>query len=76
MTQIQFVVGRQNQNLGINRQYATSLKAVADQIFPGLIKGIFFGRGNYNQDLSPLNLLLEVGAHTNSRKPQRNRIIR
>ncbi|NLY10936.1 MAG: stage II sporulation protein P [Firmicutes bacterium] len=68
VTQIQFVVGRQNQNLGINRQYATSLKAVADQIFPGLIKGIFFGRGNYNQDLSPLNLLLEVGAHTNSRE--------
>ena len=23
-------------------------------------------RGNYNQDLTPLNLLLEVGAHTNS----------
>lgn len=33
------------------------------------MKGIFFGRGgNYNQDLSPLSLLLEVGgAHTNSR---------
>ncbi len=28
---------------------------------PGLVKGIFFGRGNYNQDLSPLSLLLEVG---------------
>jgi len=67
VTQIQFVVGRQNQNLGINRQYAQSLKAVADEMYPGLIKGIFFARGNYNQDLSPLNLLLEVGAHSNSR---------
>ncbi|NMB38262.1 MAG: stage II sporulation protein P [Firmicutes bacterium] len=68
VTQIQFVVGRQNQNLGINRQYAQSLKAIADQVYPGLIKGIFYARGNYNQDLSPLNLLLEVGAHTNSKE--------
>lgn len=67
VTQVQFVVGRQNQNLGINRQYAESLKAMADQIYPGLVKGIFFASGNYNQDLTPLNLLLEVGAHTNNR---------
>lgn len=67
VTQVQFVVGRQNQNLGINRQYAQSLKALADQIYPGLVKGIFYASGNYNQDLTPLNLLLEVGAHTNSR---------
>lgn len=68
ITQIQFVVGRQNQNLGVNRQYAQSLKAAADELYPGLVKGIFYARGNYNQDLSPLNLLLEVGAHTNSRE--------
>lgn len=68
ITQIQFVVGRQNQNLGINRQYAQSLKQAADQVYPGLIKGIFYARGNYNQDLTPLNLLLEVGAHTNPKE--------
>ncbi len=67
MTSIQFVVGRQNQNLGINRKYAQSLKKIADDLYPGLIKGIFYGKGNYNQDLTPLSLLLEVGAHTNSR---------
>ena len=67
VTRIQFVVGRQNQNLGVNRKYAQSLKKIADELYPGLVKGIFFGRGNYNQDLTPLNLLLEVGAHTNSR---------
>lgn len=67
VTQVQFVVGRQNQNLGINRQYAQSLKKIADQVYPGLVKGIFYGRGNYNQDLTPLSLLLEAGAHTNSR---------
>lgn len=67
MTSVQFVVGRQNQNLGVNRKYAESLKKISDDIYPGLVKGIFYGRGNYNQDLSPLSLLLEVGAHTNSR---------
>jgi stage II sporulation protein P len=44
------------------------MKALADKVYPGLVKGIFFGRGNYNQDLSPLALLLEAGAHTNSRE--------
>ncbi|MCK9524484.1 MAG: stage II sporulation protein P [Limnochordia bacterium] len=68
MTQVHFVVGRQNQNLGVNRKYAQSLKAIADDMYPGLVKGIFYGRGNYNQDLSPLSLLLEAGAHTNSRQ--------
>lgn len=67
MTSVQFVVGRQNQNLGINRKYAQSLKKIADDLFPGLVKGIFYGKGNYNQDLTPLSVLLEVGAHTNSR---------
>lgn len=67
MTSVQFVVGRQNQNLGINRKYAQSLKKIADELYPGLVKGIFYGRGNYNQDLTPLSLLLEVGAHTNSK---------
>lgn len=67
ITSIQFVVGRQNQNLGINRKFAQSIKKIGDQMYPGLIKGIFYGRGNYNQDLTPLSLLLEAGAHTNSR---------
>lgn len=68
VTSVQFVVGRQNQNLGVNREFAQSMKALADQVYPGLVKGIFFGRGNYNQDLSPLTMLVEAGAHTNSRE--------
>jgi stage II sporulation protein P len=68
VTSIQLVVGRQNQNFAINKEYAQSLKKIADTMHPGLIRGIFFGRGNYNQDLTPLNLLLEVGSHTNSRE--------
>ncbi|NLN15791.1 MAG: stage II sporulation protein P [Firmicutes bacterium] len=67
VTGVQLVVGRANQNFAVNRQYAQSLKRIADMVYPGLVKGIYFGRGNYNQDLTPLNVLLEVGAHTNSR---------
>ncbi|MEW5922090.1 MAG: stage II sporulation protein P [Bacillota bacterium] len=66
--QIQFVVGRQNQNLEVNRGFAESLKNVTDQLYPGLIKGIFMARGNYNQDMTPLSLLLEVGSHENTRE--------
>ncbi|MBS3947953.1 MAG: stage II sporulation protein P [Dethiobacter sp.] len=68
VTQVKFVVGRQNPNMEVTRQFALDLKRVADMVHPNLIKGIFLARGNYNQDLSPFNLLLEVGAHTNSRE--------
>ncbi len=66
--QIQFVVGRQNQNVEVNRSFAESLKYVTDQLYPGLIKGIFLAQGNYNQDMTPLSLLLEVGSHLNTRE--------
>lgn len=66
--QIQFVVGRQNQNVQTVRQFAESLKGHIDQHYPGLVKGIFMARGNYNQDMSPQSLLLEVGTHKTSRE--------
>ncbi len=68
VTQVQLVVGRQNPNMTVNRQFALDLKNAADEVHPNLVKGIFMANGHYNQDLSPLNLLLEVGAHTNSRE--------
>ncbi|HHX77114.1 MAG TPA: stage II sporulation protein P [Firmicutes bacterium] len=66
--QIQLVVGRENQNMASNRQFAEELKATADNIYPGLVKGIFMANGNYNQDMSARSLLLEVGAHENTRE--------
>lgn len=39
-----------------------------DEKCPGLSAGIFMGRGNYNQDLSPRSILVEVGTHTNSKE--------
>lgn len=67
-TKVRFVVGRENQNRGTNFDFARRLKAIADQKHPGLVKGIFLAKGNYNQDLSPRSLLLEVGTYTNSRE--------
>lgn len=65
--QIQLVVGRQNQNMAPVRAFAEGLKKQSDEKFPGLIKGIFMARGNYNQDMSPRAILIEVGSHTNQK---------
>lgn len=63
---VKLVIGRQNTNSGANLEFAKYLKAVADKKYPGLVEGIFWGSGSYNQDLSPRSVLLEAGAHTNS----------
>ncbi len=63
VAQIMFVVGQQNQNIAENRRFAEGLKQVADEQNPDLVKGIFMARGNYNQDMSPRAMLLEVGTY-------------
>ncbi|MGF7185430.1 stage II sporulation protein P [Desulfitispora alkaliphila] len=68
VTQVLFVVGRQNQNKNVNLDFARELKAVADEVHPDLVKGILVASGNYNQDMFPRSLLLEVGSHTNARE--------
>ncbi len=65
-TQIRLVVGRQNDNSEANIEFAEKMKAYYDEVKPGLIKSIFMAKGNYNQDLAPHSILLEVGTHTNS----------
>lgn len=67
LAQVQLVVGRQNPNMRANKQFAQELKAAADKRFPGLVKGIFFGRGSYNQELHPRAVLLEMGTHKSTR---------
>ncbi|WP_425441429.1 stage II sporulation protein P [Sporomusa malonica] len=62
------VVGRQNQNRKTTQDFARSIKAATDAKYKGLIRGIFIAHGNYNQDLSPRALLLEVGTQYNSRE--------
>ncbi|HZK24552.1 MAG TPA: stage II sporulation protein P [Oscillospiraceae bacterium] len=68
VTQVQFVVGRQNPQMQTVRQFALDLKNTADEIHPNLVKGIFMARGNYNQDLTATSMLIEVGTHLNQRE--------
>ncbi|MDF2499413.1 MAG: stage sporulation protein [Anaerosporomusa subterranea] len=61
------VVGRENQNLNTTKSYAKQIKAAADSKYKGLVRGIFIAHGNYNQDIMPRSMLVEVGTQYNSR---------
>jgi len=63
VSRVMLVVGRQNPQRSANLGFARRLKAAADKRYPGLIRGIFYARGDYNQDLHPRALLLEVGSY-------------
>ncbi|HHV75919.1 MAG TPA: stage II sporulation protein P [Syntrophothermus lipocalidus] len=65
VTKVKLVIGRQNANINSNLEFAKRLKAQMDQAAPGLSGGIFLGKGNYNQDLTPRAVLVEVGADSN-----------
>ena len=62
-SKVRLFVGRTNANAAENRAFAKKLKAVGDEMYPGLIKDIYIGKGNYNQDLYPRAILLEFGTH-------------
>lgn len=66
IAQIRVVVGKQNANRSVNFDFAKAIKAKANELYPGLVKEIFWARGNYNQDLAPRAILLEFGTHTNT----------
>jgi stage II sporulation protein P len=76
VAQIMFVVGRQNPHFAVNRSFAFDLKRFIDGVHPGLIRGVFIANGNYNQDLHPLKLLLEVGSHENTLRAAKEGITR
>lgn len=61
------VVGRQNQNRKTTENYAKQIKSAVDKKYKGLIRGIYLARGNYNQDIMPRSMLVEVGTQYNSR---------
>lgn len=63
-TKIRLLVGRSNPNAAANRKFAKQIKAVADEMYPELIKDIYIGKGDYNQELMPRAILLEFGTHT------------
>ncbi|WP_213818450.1 stage II sporulation protein P [Garciella nitratireducens] len=71
-TKVRIVLGQKNQNIEKNKNLAYKLKAVADEMYPGMIKDIYIGKGNYNQDMAPNSALLEIGTHENKREAAEN----
>lgn len=67
VTKVQLVVGRENPNFEATNNFAKQIKQVCDKKYPGFIKGIFYGKGKYNQDISPRAMLLEFGTNTNNK---------
>jgi stage II sporulation protein P len=67
LAQVQMVVGRQNPQIKTVNNFALQLKAIADKKHPGLVKGIFYGKGGYNQDIYPRTILIEAGTYKNFR---------
>lgn len=65
---MRLVIGRQNPHMSANVDFAKRMMAYANQVNPGIVKEIFYARGNYNQDLMSTALLIEAGTHTNSRE--------
>lgn len=61
---VRLLVGKSNQNAAQNKAFAAELKAVADELYPELVRDIYIGKGSYNQDLSANSVLLEFGTHT------------
>ena len=61
MSKVRMVVGNANQNSAENLEFAKSIKAYADEVYPNLIKDIYIGKGNYNQQLTPRAMLFEMG---------------
>lgn len=72
VAKIRIVLGRRNQNLKANEQLALKIKAVADKMYPGFTRDIYYARGNYNQDLAPRALLFEFGTHEHTRERAEN----
>lgn len=70
-TKVRLLVGRSNPNADANRAFAKLVKAVADEKYPDLVKDIFIGKGNYNQELAPNSLLLEFGTHESDKEDVR-----
>jgi len=61
--QMVLVIGRSNPLRQGNTLFARRLMAVGAGIYPDLIRGIFVGRGAYNQDLDPGLILVEAGTY-------------
>lgn len=60
---VRIVVGKANGNMKENEEFALYLMSVANELYPWLIKDIYYATGHYNQGLSNKSLLFEMGSH-------------
>jgi stage II sporulation protein P len=68
---VAFVVGGEHAGYGSNLAYATALSEQLNRMVPGISRGIMKKQGKgvdgvYNQDLSPVMLLIELGGIDNN----------
>lgn len=68
VAQLRLVIGRQNPNMSANLDFAKKMMAYSNKVHPKIVKEIFIGKGNYNQDLMPTAILVEAGTHVNSKQ--------
>ena len=61
MSSIRMVIGASSKNYEENKKFAYTIKGYADEVYPGLIKDIYIGKGNYNQQLTTRAMLFEMG---------------
>ena len=61
MSSVRMVVGAASANYEENKNFAYTIKGYADEVYPGFIKDIYIGKGNYNQQLTPRAMLFEMG---------------
>ena len=62
MSKVRMVVGSANINSSANKNFALQIKSYADEVYPNLIKDIYIGKGNYNQQLTNHAMLFEFGS--------------
>ena len=61
MSSVRMVIGAASANYEENKNFAYTIKGYADEVYPGFIKDIYIGKGNYNQQLTPRAMLFEMG---------------
>lgn len=69
--QVYFIIGHKNPNWRKNEQFATKIHKELEAKLPGISRGIWgktaaSGNGEYNQSLSPNNILIEIGGVENT----------
>lgn len=62
-SKVRIVVGKSNPNFEENYQFAQSIFALGNEMYPSLFSDIYLGKGHYNQSLQPTDLLFEMGTY-------------